>query len=59
VGTKLAAATMALVFLVTSVIYVAISRYQRENLLLVRSPVQTNALTMLFDTQGSWLRLWR
>jgi signal transduction histidine kinase len=53
VGTKLAAATMALVFVVTSLIYVAISRYQRENLLHAKEAAAVGILRLFADSQAA------
>jgi two-component system chemotaxis sensor kinase CheA len=53
VGTKLAAATVALVFVVTSVIYVAISRYQRENLLRAKEAAAVGIVRLFADSQAA------
>ncbi len=47
VGTKLASATMALVLLVTAVVYVALSRHEREGLLRAKE-LSAHAVTSLF-----------
>lgn len=52
-GSKFAGATMALVFLVTSLIYVAISRYQRENLLRAKEAAAVGILRLFADSQAA------
>ena len=47
VGTRLAGASMALVVLVAAVLYVVVSRYERENLLHAKE-LSANAVTRLF-----------
>jgi signal transduction histidine kinase len=44
---------MALVFLVTSLIYVAISRYQRENLLRAKEAAAVGILRLFADSQAA------
>jgi two-component system chemotaxis sensor kinase CheA len=49
----LAAATVALVFVVTSVIYVALSRYQRESLLGAKEAAALGILRLFADSQAA------
>lgn len=49
----MAAATVALVFVVTSVIYVALSRYQRESLLGAKEAAALGILRLFADSQAA------
>jgi len=53
VGTKLAGATIALIFVTTAAIYIALGRYQRENLFHAKEAAAVGVLRLFADSQAA------